>query len=336
MAPDGTGPAPVVFRHHGLLGTVVELRLTFAASVDDTSAVDTDPEPAPVDEARLDALAEAADAALVAEIERLQALLSARDEDSELRRWCRGETAAGPEVAAVVALAAAWQARSGGAFDPRAGLLVDRWSAAEAADREPTDADVDAWVAELRALPLDRPGAPLDLSALAKGWIVDRVADLAATRPELVAVTVNAGGDLCHRGAGSVLVGIEDPARPYDNVPPLTTVRLADRALATSGVARRAWIIDGRRHPHTLDPRTARPVGHVASVSVLAPDTATADVVATVLTVLDPDEGLAFVADLAGDPLAGDTATGGPVACLLVGADGRRHRSPGWPDDADP
>ena len=93
------------------------------------------------------------------------------------------------------------------------------------------------------------------------------------------------------------------------------------RGLATSGSARRGWRIAGRWYSHVIDPRSGRPVDHVASASVVAPDAATADAVATVLSVLAPAEGVAFVEGLDDVP---------DVAALVVGADGSTWRSAGW------
>lgn len=288
---------PAVFRHHGLLGTVVELRVTAAD----------------------EEVAERVDATVIAEIERLGAILSARDERSELRRWARGEVAEpSPELAAVLASAEEWTRRSGGAFDPRVGRLVDVWSRAAADGRVPDDDELGRALAVAPDGAADAPPGIVDLSAIAKGWIVDRAAALGGSQAGVGSLTVNAGGDLRHVGAGSIVVGIEDPRRPYDNAPPLVAVRLGPGALATSGGARRGWRIDGRWYPHVLDPRTGRPVDRVASASVLAPDAATADVVATVLTVAEIDEGLAFVEGLDG------------VEGLVVARDGTVSRSPGW------
>ena len=162
-----------------------------------------------------------------------------------------------------------------------------------------------------------------NLNALAKGLIVDRAVAAAAAVASVTDVLVNAGGDLRHHGAEALVVDIEDPARPYDNAEPLTRVALADGALATSGGTRRGWTIDGRWYSHVLDPRSGRPVDHVSSASVLAPDAATADVVATICAVLVPTEAVAFVEALAE-----------PVACLLVEPGGARHRSVRWPEES--
>lgn len=284
---------------HGLLGTVVDVRVR----AHDATAVDR------------------AIAAAVGEVERLERVFTTFDATSDLNRWRRGELdPPSDELAGALARAAAWRARSGGAFDPAVGALVACWDHAAALDRVPTpDELATARAAMGAAAPDPTSPPPWNLNAFAKGIIVDRAVAVAAAVPTVTDVLTNAGGDLRHHGSEPVAVGIEDPARPFDNAAPLVRVHLGPGALATSGGARRGWTIGGRWYGHVLDPRTGRPVDHVASASVLAPDAATADVVATVCTVLAPAEALAFVEDL-----------DEPVACLLVEPDGTCHRSRRW------
>lgn len=292
--------------HEPVLGTRLALRVT---------AVDG-------------AAAAAAEEAVLAVCSRLEAVLSAYRPDSEWSRWRRGELAeAGPEITELLRLAAHWHRVSRGAFNPQAGVLRERWLAAEHDQQVPNADELAALAATLRPLPyavtddgIDRTGdcSRLDLHALAKGWIVDRAAAVAMTTPGIEAVVVNAGGDLVHRGTGEVLVGIEDPRRPFDNVPPLTRVHLANAGLATGSGARRPVRIGGRRLSHVIDPRTGAPVEHILSASVIAPDCATADALATTVGVLPVDEGLTLA-----------DATDG-AACLLLTAGGESLRTERW------
>lgn len=76
--------------------------------------------------------------------------------------------------------------------------------------------------------------------------------------------------------------------------------------------------IGERWYGHVLDPRTGWPVAHVAAATVVAPDAATADALATSLTVLSVAEGMALVDGIPG------------VEALVVDRDGGHHRSTGW------
>lgn len=186
----------------------------------------------------------AAEEACLAEIARLDLVLSRWRDDSELALYNRGERVPAGELAWVLAEAERWRVASGGIFD---------------GGRPPH----------------------VDLDGIAKGYVVDRA--LAAVSGTTSAL-VNIGGDLACRG--TVTVAIEDPTTPYDNAPPLTRVTITDRALATSGTARRGM--------HIRDPRTGRPAS-VASATVVASDAMTADALATIAGILPPDDACAFV-----------------------------------------
>ncbi len=273
---------------------------------------------------------QACEEAAVGTLQHLQGVFSVFEPDSELSRWRRGEVDAGPELVSVLTLAHRWHALSRRAFHPAALRLRRRWLRAEQDDDAPARremAELAAGIAELPFHPTREGGiirvadcADVDLNAIAKGWAVDRATEAGLAVAGVHAVTVNAGGDLRHRGSGGVTVGIEDPARPVDNAPPLARVRVRNAGLATSGAARRGFRVRGQWYGQVLDPRTGWPVAHTRSVSVLAPDAATADAVATCAGVLPLAEGLRLVGELGG------------VDFFLIDGDGRRHRTPGWPE----
>lgn len=291
-------------RFHRLLGTVVEV------------VVDADD----------DQIAESAIGMIADEIARLERLFTMYDDASEFRRWQRGEVSPGVELAAVLRMAADWFHRTAGGFNPAVAAMTALWDAAAAENHMPDDVVVADTVASIARLSFDPEtltiragGPPLSLNAIAKGWIVDRAFERGVSMPGVRGVTVSAGGDLRHGGRRPVSVGLENPARPYDNEPALTSVSVAEGALATSGDRRKGWTIGDSWLGHVIDPRTGRPVGHISSASVIAPTAATADVVATALMVWRADEGIEFV----------ETTDG--VECLVVGADGSSWCSSGWP-----
>ncbi len=308
-------PPPVRrHRHHPLVGTTVEVAVRGASAE----------------------VAAAIDRAVVDEMVRLEAVFNVFDPASELSRWKRDEVAEpSVELVEVCGLALDWQRRSGGRFNPTAGVLTRRWKQAEAEGRVPADdelAELAASVAEPRYIvdddgTLRRTGdcSDVQFNAFVKGWIVDRAlaAGLAgAAISGAVDLCVSAGGDLAHTGPGSWPVAIENPLRPYDNEPPLFTTSIARQGLATSGRARRGFRVGAERFSHVLDPRTGQPVDAVASITVRAADAATADVLATVLALDAPWGETPEVSD--------------GVSVFTVIHDGRQSVGQGWggPDDS--
>lgn len=221
-----------------------------------------------------------------------------------------------PDAMADVLDAALWLAEaSGGAFNPAAGALVNLWGFGPApryTDPEflpPADDAVQRALAlnDWRALRWNRAsrearqsgGVLLDFSAIAKGYAVDRVSRRLAGMG-LPHHLIEVGGEL--RGSGLRLGGqpwwvdLESPP-VASGQPPLQTTRVAlhGLAVATSGDYRRVYTHDGVRWPHTIDPRSGRPLSNgLASVSVLHPECMWADAWSTALTVLGRDEAIAL------------------------------------------
>jgi len=232
-------------------------------------------------------------------------------EDSELSRLNRSRSTdwlpVSDPLATVIAEAQRISRLTDGAFDVTVGPLVNLWgfgpekrggddlpSSSEIAARLQTCGYRNLHVREeppsVRKL---LPEITIDLSALAKGYGVDRVAgylESAGINDYLVEV----GGELrvkgkSHRG-DAWRIGIEKPA-PGQRVVQKVLV-LDDMAVATSGDYRNYIEVDGQRFSHTIDPRTGRPITHkLASVTVLSHTTMAADALATGLMVLGPDEG---------------------------------------------
>jgi thiamine biosynthesis lipoprotein len=99
--------------------------------------------------------AEEVQTAALAEIARLDALLSGWKADSELRRAmsAAAPTKVSPELLAVLQACDFWRAESGGVFHPAIGGLTDLWRAAEKSGAAPTAAALAAAVAALPAAP---------------------------------------------------------------------------------------------------------------------------------------------------------------------------------------
>ncbi len=213
-------------------------------------------------------------------------------------------------LAAVVERALLVAELSNGAYDITAAPIIEAWGfgPAASAPRIPPDAEIQAAGKRVDFRRLQARRDPpalrklsadtrLDLSGVAKGYAVDRLAELLESRG-ITNYLVEIGGELRSRGrrgnGGPWRVGIERPEARARTVARILPMR-RNAALATSGDYRNYFEINGQRYPHILDPRTGRPVEHaLASVTVLAERCADADALATALAVLGPDDGLAL------------------------------------------
>lgn len=232
--------------------------------------------------------------------------------DSELMRFNRAPVSEEVEVsehlAQVVGLSLDIYRQSQGAFDITVGPLVDLWGFGPEpqADKVPSDEAINKLTQVLGSdalsvrdnpprLEKSRPVA-IDLSAIAKGHGVDRVAELLHSH-DIENYMVEIGGELRTLGTNPKgerwSIGIESPNAAGRVVQ--RAIHVSGKAVATSGDYRNYYEYDGKRYAHSIDPRTGRPLEHkLASVTVIADTCAEADGLATALNVMGEAAALAL------------------------------------------
>ncbi len=261
-------------------------------------------------EAQSDEAREQLRATVQGELDAVNAAMTTYDPNSELSRFNTGPAEVDVPLSAatveVLAIAQDVAARTDGALDITVGPLVERWGFGAAGELEalPTEDELAALRASVgphhlrldeaaSTLRKDHPQTRVDLSAVAKGYAVDRVvASLRARGHEDAMVEV--GGEVRVVGQTeaerSWRLAIEQPIEAERSI--YAVLPLRDQAMATSGDYRNFTMVDGQRYSHTIDPRTGRPITHgLASVTVIADDCAHADAWATALNVLGPQRG---------------------------------------------
>ncbi len=248
--------------------------------------------------------------AVAGELDLVNMTMSSFNEDSELYRFNKARTTdpfpMSGSALEVIDAALRLSESTGGAYDVTVGPLVRFWGFTE---RRPlAKMPTEEQIAEVRArigwdkIVLDlkggkirklRPDIEIDLSSIAKGAAVDRVA-VALQVYKHKNYMVEIGGEVRCRGVNRSgvpwRVGIEVPAEGKREI--FEVVELTDVSMATSGDYRAFYEIDGRKISHTIDPRTGRPIEHgLASVTVVHEKCMVADGLATALMVLGPKEG---------------------------------------------
>lgn len=136
----------------------------------------------------------------------------------------------------------------------------------------------------------------MDLSAIAKGYAVDAIAELLIAN-NIENFLVEIGGEVVTHGhklkRKPWVVGIETPVAGQRSV--RKKLSLDDVAMATSGDYRNYFEHEGVRYSHTIDPATGYPIKHsLVSVSVIDQSCMRADALATAIMVMGPDKGLKF------------------------------------------
>ena len=236
----------------------------------------------------------------------VSAALSDYHDASELNRLCDRYAVGVPEPVSddlfrVLRAARGFSETSGGAFDVTVGPVVKLWRRTRRTRELPDPADLAAarervgWEAvtldeEARTVTFARPGVRLDLGGIAKGYAAD--AALAALRERgITRALIDAGGDLVAgdpppgRDGWAVGLGGEDGE----------LLSLANAAVATSGDAYKFTEVAGVRYSHIVDPRTGLGLTDRSTVTVIAADGTTADALASAVSVLGPENGVALL-----------------------------------------
>jgi thiamine biosynthesis lipoprotein len=190
---------------------------------------------------------------------------------------------------------------TGGSFDITVGPLVNLWGfGPEPAGSIPPTAEqikdaLDETGYQKVQVSEDAPYAiykdssvSLDLSAIAKGFAVDKVADFLESRG-VKNYMVEVGGELRVKGYNRKGTGwriaIESPQKDRRVVH--RTLEPGKMGVATSGDYRNYFEQGGDYYSHTIDPATGHPVTHsLASVTVLMPTALDADALATAFSVM--------------------------------------------------
>lgn len=136
------------------------------------------------------------------------------------------------------------------------------------------------------------PNVYIDLSGIAKGFAVDKIA-LYLDKNNVQNYLVEIGGELIGKGENinqnAWQIGIEQAKAFERSVQRI--ISLNNMAMATSGDYRNYFEKDGVRYSHTIDPGTGKPINHnLASVTVIDKSTMHADAMATAFMVLGTEK----------------------------------------------
>jgi thiamine biosynthesis lipoprotein len=259
-------------------------------------------------EARVKAL----HAKIDAELKAVNASMSTYIPDSELSLFnkmpANASIKASDGLFSVLSLAKTISDRSQGAFDVTVGPLVNLWGfgpdgrVVKAPDEQTVDALRERIGYQKLLLNADtqeitkKADLYVDLSAIAKGYGVDQVADV-LEKEGITRYLVEIGGELRASGlkpnGETWRIAIESPASLMHSVQQI--VHVSDTGIATSGDYRNYFEDQGVRYSHTIDPSTGKPITHkLASVTVLSDTCAEADALATAFTVMGEEKAMQY------------------------------------------
>jgi len=200
---------------------------------------------------------------------------------------------------------------SDGAWDGTVNPLVDLWGFGRggAKNKVPMETEISELLSNIGFENIEvlepgfllkkRAAVTLNLSSIAKGYGVDKVADT-IRKEGFQHYLVEIGGEVFASGYSKDgklwRIGINRPQADaaYDEV--YKVVNLYNRAFATSGDYRNFFVVDGIRYAHIIDPRTGYPISNgVVSVTIIADTCTFADGLATAIMVMGPTKGLDLI-----------------------------------------
>ena len=245
---------------------------------------------------------------------KLNEILSDYDPESEVSRLSRtaGSGRCVPvsrDLWEVLATARQVSEASGGAFDISIGPVSRLWRRARRRHELPSperlkealqlvDYRYVQMVPDRRCVTLVERNMRLDLGGIGKGYAIDEA--LSVLRAHGIdSALVDASGDIGVSGPPPQLPGWRiGIASPEPNAPPEGFFWLVNTAIAQSGDLWQHVEIGGKRYSHIVDPKTGIGLTDRGSVTIVAPDAMTADAVASAVSILGPERGLALVEEM--------------------------------------
>lgn len=247
------------------------------------------------------------------ELEAINTEMSVFDNDSEISKINKEVSGKWIElsepVQAVLKTAYTVYNQSNGAFDPTVGRLVDLWGFGTIRPKKaPSDEEIKSilditgfnkirFSADFSKLKKDNDDIMLNLSAIAKGYGVDRIAKL-LEKQGYTDFIIEIGGEVRAAGKKSEeingwKVGIVKPTGDYTENAYVVTLK--DHAVATSGDYRNFVYMNDKKFSHTISPKTGYPVEHnLVSVTVFHKNCMTADALTTAMMAMGEKSALDF------------------------------------------
>ena len=247
----------------------------------------------------------------IAEIQRIERLLTTFDNDSETSRINKNAglmpVTVSRETFNLIQRSKKLSALTQGAFDITYGSIdKDLWNFNRQLTRLPDKETANKMVRLINyqniildsdncTVFLKEKGMRIGFGGIGKGYAAE-CAKRVMKEMGVNSGVVNASGDLTAWGlqpnGKQWTVGIVDPNASNQA---FSYLAISDMAIATSGNYEKFVMIDGKKYSHTIDPRTGLPVTGIKSVTIITPNAEIADAMATPVTIMGINAGLDMI-----------------------------------------
>lgn len=245
-------------------------------------------------------------------IREYEALFSRTIENSDISRLnnAAGEwVTVSEETAALLTEAVCYGELSNGAFDITIASLMDCWDFKSDKSVPPSKDELSKKLSLVnykgisvknKQAKLSNPNASVDLGGIAKGYIADQLV-VFLKENGISDALIDLGGNIYALGSKNNRpwrVGIRDPKNENELS---AVVETTDCSVVTSGVYERGFTYNGTRYHHIIDPQTGFPVQNgLLSVTIISPNSAECDALATACFVLGKEKGIDLIESLNG------------------------------------
>lgn len=256
--------------------------------------------------------------AVFAMVDSLNAIMSDYSLESELSKLSLGSGKSGPvkvspDLWAVLFAADKYARLTDGAFDVSIGPVIQLWRRARRKLELPDEQELAAarksvgyqyikFYPETRSVELVQPDMRLDLGGIAQGYAADKALEI-LKKSGIKHALLDAGGDIFSGtpppGEKGWKIQVET-LTPSGDTLEKRTLLLSKRGVTTSGDTYRYVEIGGKRYSHIVDPAKGIGLTRSGEVTVIAPTGIDADALATALSIMGPEKGLAFVRKMKG------------------------------------
>lgn len=211
-----------------------------------------------------------------------------------------------PETVEVIQIGLKYCEISEGYFDITIAPLADLWDIPHNTGTIPDSSAISSALSHVNygnvridgnTVQLLDPSAAIDLGGIAKGYIADRLKEYMEGQGVSHAL-INLGGNVLAVGAkpdgSSFNIGIQYPFKEQGEA--ITSVKIKDRSLVSSGTYQRYFQADGKIYHHILNPNTGYPCdNNLLAVSVIADSSADADGLSTTCFLLGAERGMELI-----------------------------------------
>ena len=255
-------------------------------------------------------LAEAAEAAFE-EIDRLDRQMSNYSETSELtyinRNAARQDVIVEKELFDFLKASLDYSRATEGSFDITVGPLMKAWGFFDNQGRVPDAAEMKSLMTHVgfkhvianektHSIRFDREGVEIDLGGIAKGYAVDRAAEILKASGVTSAFISSGSSSICAIGSPpgqkAWPVDVNDP---LDRSHKLERIDLKDSSISTSACREKTFEAAGKTYCHIMDPRIGRPIEGLISATIITNSGVEAEALSKALMVMGIDRARQFL-----------------------------------------